>query len=62
MSSKKCELERRTFWDFHEPRALWLRLWLLPYLKQYADELRPGPMRWFCCTPITVEAGTIGAE
>jgi hypothetical protein len=44
--------ERRTFWDFHEPRALWLRLWLLPYLKQYANELRPGPMRWFCCTPI----------
>ena len=44
----------RTFWDFHEPRALWLRLWLLPYLKQYADELRPGPMRWFCCTPLTV--------
>ena len=43
----------RTFWDFHEPRALWLRLWLLPYLKQYADELRPGPMRWFCCTPVT---------
>ena len=43
----------RTFWDFQEPRARWLRLWLLPYLKQYADELRPGPMRWFCCTPIT---------
>lgn len=43
----------RTFWDFHEPRALWLRLWLLPYLKQYANELRPGPMRWFCCTPVT---------
>ena len=44
----------RTFWDFHEPRALSRRLWLLPYLKQYADELRPGPMRWFCCMPITV--------
>ena len=43
----------RTFWDFHEPRALWLRLWLLPYLKQYSNELRPGPMRWFCCTPVT---------
>ena len=43
----------RTFWDFHEPRALWKRFWLLPYLKQYADELRPGPMRWFCCTPRT---------
>ena len=42
----------RTLRDFHEPRALSLRLWLLPYLKQYADELRPGPMRWFCCTPI----------
>lgn len=41
----------RTFWDFREPRALWLRFFLLPYLKQYADELRPGPMRWFCCTP-----------
>ena len=24
---------------------------LLPYLKQYADELLPGPMRWFYCTP-----------
>ncbi len=45
--------QTRTFMDFHEPRALWLRLWLLRYLKQYADELRPGPMRWFCCTPIT---------
>jgi hypothetical protein len=43
----------RTFWDFHEPRAQWLRFWLLPYLKQYANELRPAPMRWFCCTPIT---------
>ena len=44
----------RTLWDFYEPRALWLRLLLLPYLKQYANEFRPGPMRWFCCTPITV--------
>jgi hypothetical protein len=44
--------QRRTFRDFHEPHALWVRLWLLPYLRQYADELRPGPMRWFCCTPI----------
>src|SRR5262249_38927844 len=44
---------RRVFWDFHEPRAAWRRFLLLPYLKQYADELRPGPMRWFCCTPIT---------
>ena len=43
---------RRTFWDFHEPRAAWRRRLLLPYLKQYANELRPGPMRWFCCTPI----------
>ena len=44
---------RRAFWDFHEPRSAWRRLLLLPYLKQYADELRPGPMRWFCCTPVT---------
>jgi hypothetical protein len=43
--------QSRTFRDFHEPRALWKRFWFLPYLKQYADELRPGPMRWFCCTP-----------
>ncbi len=50
---EEVRTERRTFWDFHEPRALWLRFWLLPYLKQYADELRPGPMRWFCCTPVT---------
>jgi hypothetical protein len=49
---EEVRTERRTFWDFHEPRALWLRLWLLPYLKQYANELRPGSMRWFCCTPI----------
>ncbi len=51
---EEVRTQRRRFSDFHEPRALWLRLWLLPYLKQYADELRPGPMRWFCCTPITV--------
>ena len=51
---EEVRTQTRTFWDFHEPRALWLRFWLLPYLKQYADELRPGPMRWFCCTPITV--------
>src|SRR5262249_39821220 len=44
---------RRAFMDFHEPRATWRRLLLLPYLKQYADELRPGPMRWFWCTPLT---------
>jgi len=50
----------RTFWDFHEPRALWRRLWLLPYLKQYADELRPGPMRWLCCTPINSQANVVG--
>jgi hypothetical protein len=43
----------RTFWDFYVPRALWLRLWLLPYLQQYANEFRPGQMRWFCCTPIS---------
>jgi hypothetical protein len=49
---QEVRTRRRTFWDFYEPRALWLRLWLLPYLKQYADELRPGPMRWFSCTPI----------
>jgi len=51
---EEVRTQARTFWDFHEPRALWLRFWLLPYLKQYADELRPGPMRWFCCTPISV--------
>ncbi len=50
---EEVRTQRRTFWDFHEPRAIWLRLWLLDYLKQYSDELRPGPMRWFCCTPIT---------
>src|SRR4030095_15983513 len=43
---------RGAVWDFHEPRNAWRRLLLLPYLKQYADELRPGPMRWFCCTPV----------
>jgi hypothetical protein len=42
----------RTLRDFSEPRALWHRLWLLPYLKQYANENRPGPMRWFCCEPM----------
>jgi hypothetical protein len=50
---KEVRTRMRTFWDFREPRALWLRLWLLPYLKQYASELRPAPMRWFCCTPLT---------
>jgi hypothetical protein len=48
---EEVRTQRRTFWDFYEPRALWLRLLLLPYLKQYANEFRPGPMRWFCCTP-----------
>jgi hypothetical protein len=52
---KEVRTQRRTFWDFYEPRAFWLRLWLLPYLKQYANEFRPGPMRWFCCTPITAK-------
>jgi hypothetical protein len=51
---EEVRTQTRTFRDFYEPRALWVRFWLLPYLKQYADELRPGPMRWFCCTPITV--------
>jgi len=51
---EEVRTQTRTLWDFYEPRALWLRFWLLPYLKQYADELRPGPMRWFCCTPISV--------
>ena len=50
---EEVRTQSRRFSDFQEPRALWLRLWLLPYLKQYADELRPGPMRWFCCTPVT---------
>jgi hypothetical protein len=45
--------KRRILWDFSEPRQLWRRMWLLPYLKQYANESRPGPMRWFCCTPRT---------
>jgi hypothetical protein len=49
---EEVRTQRRTLRDFREPRAFWLRLWLLPYLKQYAEELRPGPMRWFCCTPI----------
>ena len=49
---EEVRTQRRRFSDFHEPQALWLRLWLLPYLKQYADELRPGPLRWFCCTPV----------
>ncbi len=50
---EEVHTQRRRFADFQEPRALWLRLWLLPYLKQYADEFRPGPMRWFCCAPVT---------
>jgi hypothetical protein len=52
-SIEEVRTQTRRFSDFQRPRALWLRLWLLPYLKQYADELRPGPMRWFCCTPVT---------
>jgi hypothetical protein len=55
---EEVRTQTRTFRDFCEPRALWLRFWLLPYLKQYADELRPGPMRWFCCTPIIVRQVT----
>ena len=47
---EEVRMQRRTFLDFHEPRALWLRLLLLPYLKEYAKE-RPEGMRWFCCTP-----------
>ena len=59
---EEVRTQRRTFWDFREPRALWLRLWLLPYLKQYADELRPGPMRWFCCTPIPSRQAPFGGQ
>jgi hypothetical protein len=63
---EEVRTERRTFWDFHESRVLWLRLWLLPYLKQYANEFRPAPQRWFCCTPIggdfiNVQRGSDGA-
>jgi hypothetical protein len=50
---EEVRTRKRVFLDFHEPRAAWRRLLLLPYLKQYADELRPGPMRWFCCSPVT---------
>jgi len=49
---EEVRTRNRTFWDFQEPRSFWLRFWLLPYLKKYADEFRPGPMRWFCCTPL----------
>lgn len=59
---EEVRTQTRTFRDFQEPRALWLRFWLLPYLKQYADELRPGPMRWFCCTPISVRQAVVGSE
>jgi hypothetical protein len=59
---EEVRTQRRTFWDFREPRALWLRFWLLPYLKQYADELRPGPMRWFCCTPIPSRQALFGGQ
>jgi hypothetical protein len=55
---EEVRTRQRTFRDFYEPRSLLLRLWLLPYLKQYANEFRPGPMRWFCCTPITGQPGT----
>ena len=58
---EEVRTQRRTFRDFHEPREYWLRLWLLPYLKQYADEFRPGPMRWFCCTPVTA-SHFVGAQ
>ena len=54
---EEVRTQTRILRDFHEPRALWLRFWLLPYLKQYAEELRPGPTRWFCCTPITSKRG-----
>src|SRR5262245_43132215 len=50
---EEVRTENRTLRDFHKPRALWCRWWLLPYLKQYADELRPGPTRWFCCMPVS---------
>lgn len=59
---EEVRTRRRTFWDFYEPRALWFRLWLLPYLRQYADELRPGPMRWFCCTPIAASSAGSGGQ
>src|SRR5262245_35169026 len=42
-SVEEVRSRKRAFWDFHEPRGAWRRLLLLPYLKQYADELRPGP-------------------
>jgi hypothetical protein len=59
---EEVRTKTRTFRDFHEPRALWLRLWLLPYLKQYANELRPAPMRWFCCTPIPSKQAPFGGQ
>jgi hypothetical protein len=50
---EEVRTRRRTLWDFYEPHGFWRRLWLLPYLKQYANESRPGPMRWFSCTPVS---------
>lgn len=37
--------------DFRYPRNSLLRRWMWLYLLQYADELRPGPMRWICGVP-----------
>jgi len=41
----------RTPEDFARPRNKAFKQWLWPYLLQYADELRPGPMRFLCAVP-----------
>jgi hypothetical protein len=47
----------RSILDFPQPRSFALRLYLLPYLKHHASELRAGPMCWFCCTPKSHDLG-----
>lgn len=59
-SIKEIWTTQRTPRDFAKPESWILKQWLWPYLLQYASELRPGPMRWFCCEPLHPDARSAG--
>src|SRR5436190_1755913 len=60
MPSKKCELEHERFGIFTNLARFGEDSGCCRILSKYADELRPGPMRWLCCTPINFQANAVG--
>ncbi|MDX2110994.1 MAG: hypothetical protein SFY80_12205 [Verrucomicrobiota bacterium] len=48
---REIHTRSRTLADIQIPRNYLKRILLKPYLLQWVDEGRPGPMRWIYCTP-----------